>query len=94
MTHDPKARTEISLGLFYADGVPYERCDEIAGSILIALTAAGLRVVPVEPTEEDVERVVRAILYTAICDADGNVENRDFVVRAAIRAFLQGGGDE
>ena len=59
-----------------------------------ALTRAGLRVVPAEPSDADVERVARALgVYHYGADTDWQYHAPQ--ARAALRAFLaQGGGDE
>ena len=103
MTHDARARTEISLGLHYAD-VDADRCNGIANGILIALSSAGLRVVSAEPSEADVERVAvfarlaKARAYAKIDHRPITPHEEDEMwrttARAAIAAFLaQGGGD-
>jgi hypothetical protein len=43
------------------DHLPMPQCKALADDILAALSAAGLRVVPVEPTEAMVERAALAI---------------------------------
>ena len=83
--HDPRAREVIASQM---DGAP----QAYTNAILTALTAAGLRVVSAEPSDEDVERVARALAD----ELDGRApKHRDYLLaRAALRAFLQGGGDE
>ena len=97
------------------DRIGQIRSDLIADAILTALTAAGLRVVSAEPSDEDVERVARALgalFYSAYSDpkiwtedlelfrtrdamnSGGPTYNLFATARAAIRAFLSGGGDE
>ena len=99
MTHDPRAREVIAAELKAC--FPHEASgfDDEASAILTALTAAGLRVVPAEQSDEDVERVARG-LCLGMFDPD---ERDDLGVirwtryadsaRAAIRAFLNGAPD-
>jgi len=79
--------------------------DEIE-DILTALTAAGLRVIAAEPSDEDVERVARGIFAhewkVSVAEIEAQHPHewksmRDYWTahaRAALRAFLNGGGDE
>jgi acyl-CoA reductase-like NAD-dependent aldehyde dehydrogenase len=90
MTHDVRAR-EVIANAFDDDDV--EGQWGVAQDILTALTAAGLRVVPAEPSEADVERVAKAIWSADTPEPWENLskgDRSDFLLeaRAAIRAFL------
>jgi len=94
MTHDPRA-LELIAGV--RDDDDDAMALAYAHDALDALTAAGLRIVPVEPSDEDVERAADAIWrgyrenYAFILRGRGDAQ---ILARAAIRAFLNGGGDE
>jgi hypothetical protein len=97
MTHDERARAALTDAINeHFNAVDYDGTHPIVEDILTALTAAGLRVVPSEPSEADVERVARALCEEADFDADTDWSLPGFQrsARAAIRAFLAGGGDE
>jgi hypothetical protein len=89
MTHDPRA---LELIASVRDDDDDAMALAYAHDALDALTTAGLRVVSAGPTEADVARVARALAD----ELDGRApEHRDYLLaRAAIRAFLAGGGDE
>jgi len=86
------------------DGATTAECYEDADIILTALARSGLRVVPAEPSEADVERVAvfarlaKARAYAKIDHRPITPHEEDEMwrttARAAIRAFLAQGGDD
>ena len=98
MTHDSRA---LELIASVRDDDDDAMALAYAHDALDALTAAGLRVVPVEPSEADVERVAIAVGDTYLGQpsiffmvSDALRERLRSSARAAIRAFLNGGGDD
>jgi hypothetical protein len=100
MTHDPRARSALTDAINeHFNAVDYDGTHPIVEDILTALTAAGLRVVPVEPSEADVERATLAVInlvrshYASpplkYVPNDQRAQEIEREVRAALRAFLQ-----
>jgi hypothetical protein len=96
MTHDARAREVIADSLTsIMDDEPGWRTEAIAEVLLGNLSRAGLRVVPSEPSDKDVERVARALCEEADFDReDWRLPGFQRSARAAIRAFLAQGDDD